>query len=57
MIYNEDYIALATTVDELVDIIITHGIPGSAIIEMAEGERSPDVEVWYDKDTNTVILK
>ena len=57
MIYNEDYIALATTVDELVDIIITHGIPGSATIEMAEGERSPDVEVWYDRDTNTVILK
>ena len=57
MIYNEDYIALATTVDELVDIIITNGIPGSATIEMAEGERSPDVEVWYDRDTNTVILK
>ena len=57
MIYNEDYIALATTVDELVDIIITHGIPGSATIEVAEGERSQDVEVWYDRDTNTVILK
>ena len=57
MIYNEDYVALATTVDQLVDIIITHGIPGSATIEMAEGERSPDVEVWYDRDTNTVILK
>ena len=57
MIYNETYVALATTVDELVDIIVTHGIPGSATIEMAEGERSPDVEVWYDKDTNTVILK
>ncbi len=57
MIYNETYIALATTVDQLVDIIITHGIPGSATIEVAEGERAPDVEVWYDKDTNTVILK
>ena len=57
MIYNEDYIALATTVDQLVDIIITHGIPGPATIEMAGGEHSSDCEVWYDKDTNTVILK
>lgn len=57
MIYNETYVALATTVDQLVDIIITHGSPGSATIEVAEGERAPDVEVWYDTDTNTVILK
>ena len=56
MIYNETYIALATTVDQLIYILSTE-VPKNAIIEMAEGERSPDVEVWYDKGTNTVILK
>ena len=56
MIYNEDYVALATTVDQLIYILSTE-VPKDATIEMAEGERSPDVEVWYDKDTNTVILK
>lgn len=56
MIYNEDYIALATTVDQLIYILSTE-VPKEAIIEMDKGERSPDVEVWYDKDTKTVILK
>lgn len=57
MIYNETYVATATTIDELVDIIITHGIPGSATVDVASLEHTADVEVWYDKDTNTVILK
>ena len=59
MIYNEEYVSRATTVDQLVDIIITYGIPGSATIEVdaAYGEHTANVEVWYDKDTNTVILK
>ena len=56
MIYNEDYVALATTVEQLIYILSTE-VPKDAIIEQAAGERPPDVEVWYDRDTNTVILK
>ena len=56
MIYNETYVALATTVDQLIYILSTE-VPKDAVIEQAAGERSPDVEVWYDRDTNTVILK
>jgi hypothetical protein len=52
----EDYIDIATTVDQLISILSTK-VPRDATIEQAEGARSPDVEVWYDKDTNTVILK
>ena len=57
MIYNEVYVGTATTVSELIDTLINTEIPNNAVIEVAEGERAPDVEVWYDKDTNTVILK
>ena len=56
MIYMEDYVDIATTVDQLISILSTK-VPRDAAIEQAEGYRSPDVEVWYDKDTNTVILK
>jgi hypothetical protein len=56
MIYNETYIGIATNVDELMDILRTK-VPGVATIEQANGDRSPDVEVWYDEGTNTVILK
>lgn len=56
MIYNEDYIALATTVDQLIYILSTE-VPKEAAIEIAGGERSPDCGIWYDEDTKTVILK
>jgi hypothetical protein len=56
MIYNETYIGIATNVDELIVILRTK-VPAFATIEQAVGDRSPDVEVWYDKGTNTVILK
>ena len=56
MIYNETFIGVAPTVSSLLYTLSTY-VPKDATIEMAEGERSPDVEVWYDKDTNTVILK
>ena len=56
MIYNETYIGTATNVDELI-IILRTKVPVFATIEQASGDRSPDVEVWYDEDTNTVILK
>ena len=56
MIYNEVYIGTANNVDELI-VILRKKVPAMASIEMSEGGRSPSVEVWYDKDTNTVILK
>ncbi len=56
MIYNEEYVALALNVDQLIYILSTR-VPKDAAVEQAGGDRSPDVEVWYDKDTNTVILK
>ena len=56
MIYNEDYVALATTVDQLIYILSTE-VPKEATIDVAAYEHKADVEVWYDKDTNTVILK
>ena len=56
MIYNEDYIALATTVEQLIYILSTE-VPKDATVDVASIEHSADVAVWYDKDTNTVILK
>ena len=56
MIYNETYIALATTVDQLIYILSTE-VPKDATIDVASYEHRADCEVWYDKDTNTVILK
>ena len=56
MIYNETYIGLARDVEELI-VLLRARVPMRATIEQDEGARSPGVEVWYDKDTNTVILK
>ena len=56
MIYHETYIALATTVDQLIYILSTE-VPKEATVDVAAYEHKADVEVWYDKDTNTVILK
>ena len=56
MIYNETFIGVATTADSLYYIITTY-VPRDASIETASCGRQPAVEVWYDKDTNTVILK
>lgn len=56
MIYNETYVALATTVDQLIYILSTE-VPKHATIDVASYEHKADVEVWYDKDTDTVILK
>ena len=57
MIYNEEYVSRAFTAGELVNIL-KYRIPSNASVEMATNyESTPMVEVWYDKDTNTVILK
>ena len=61
MIYNEIYVGTASTADELIDILLsikTYAPSAfAASIIHAGGDQLPDVEVWYDKDTNTVILK
>ena len=56
MIYNEIFIGVAPTVSSLLYILSTY-VPKDAAIEMGGGDRQCNVEVWYDKDTNTVILK
>lgn len=58
MIYKEGYVSRAYTVEQLIYILSTE-IPKDADIEVdaSYGEHTLSVEVWYDKDTNTVILK
>ena len=56
MIYNETFIGVAPTVSSLIYTLSTY-VPKDATIEIVSVDRQPSVEVWYDKDTNTVILK
>ena len=44
MIYKEDYVAIATTVDQLIRIL--NELPRDATIEQAEGYRSPEVGLY-----------
>lgn len=55
MIYNEEYISRAYNVRELISILGT--LNPEASLEVHAPEHSADCEVWYDKNTNTVILK
>ena len=56
MSYNEQYISTARSIRELIDIL-NNDVPEYADIVVGGGERSSDVEVWYDDGSNTVILK
>ena len=56
MIYNEEYVSRAFTVGQLI-FILDRYVPKDADVETVVGEHSLSVEVWYDKGTNTVILK
>jgi hypothetical protein len=56
MIYNETYVGTARDVEELI-ILLKNEVPLFATVDVASYEHKADVEVWYDKDTNTVILK
>ena len=57
MIYNETFLKTVTDVHDLV-VLLRDAVPMNATIEMATNyDHLPMVEVWYDKDTNTVILK
>lgn len=55
MIYNEVYTGRAGSVEELIALL--GALPGHAFLETHALEHSADTEVWYDKGTNTVILK
>ena len=55
-IYNEEYIATARTVQELISIL-SEKVPADATVDCYSICHCADAEVWYDKDTNTVILK
>jgi lysyl-tRNA synthetase class II len=56
MIYNEEHVATARNVIELIEILNTK-LPKEGFLEVHAPEHSADCEVWYDKDTDTVILK
>ena len=56
MIYNETFVGIATSVRGLIYTLKTY-VQEDATIEMADVDRQCNVEVCYDKDTNTVILK
>ena len=55
-VYNETYIGTACRVEELI-CLLSSKVPKLATVDIASLEHTADVEVWYDKDTNTVILK
>ena len=55
MVYEEKQIGTATTVNELIQLL--SNLPLGATVDVAAACHMSDVEVWYDKDTNTVILK
>jgi hypothetical protein len=56
MIYNETYIGTARDVEDLV-VLLRDNVRSSATIELASRYPSPEIEVWYDREINTVILK
>ena len=56
MVHDEVYIGTARDVEDLV-VLLKDNVRSSATIELASRYPSPEVEVWYDRETNTVILK
>ena len=59
MIYNETYIGTARDVEDLI-VLLKDEVPFTATLKLSTYYQTCGVsyvEVWYDKDTNTVILK
>ncbi len=56
MIYNETYVGTARDVEDLI-VLLKDEVPSNATLDVASRYRTPNVEIWYDKETNTVILK
>jgi hypothetical protein len=57
MIHKETFLGVACDAQGLLYIFNTYVPKDATIITAAFGETQPAVEVWYDKDTNTIILK
>jgi hypothetical protein len=57
MIYKETLLGVAVDAQGLSYILNTYVSKDATIIVASSGETQPDVEVWHDKDTNTIILK
>ena len=57
MIYKETFLGVAVDAQGLSYILNTYVPKDATIIIASSGEVQPSVEVWYDKDTNTIILK
>lgn len=57
MIYQETFLGAAVDAQGLLYILNTYTPKDATIIVASSGETQPAVEVWYDKDTNTLILK
>lgn len=57
MVYKETFLGVAVDAQGLVYILNTYVPKDATIIVASSGETQPSVEVWYDKDTNTIILK
>ena len=55
MKYNEEYVGTARSVVGLLTLL--KKLPNGATIEISNIEHYMDIEVWYDKGTNTVIFK
>ena len=55
MVYEAKHIGTAITVNELIKLLSKQ--PLGATVDVSTSCHMSDVEVWYDKGTNTVILK
>ena len=55
MVYEEKHIGTATTVNELIKLLSEQ--PLGATINVLPSYHMSNVEVRYDEDTNTVLLK
>ena len=55
MTYNEKLIGTTWSVGELLTIL--NRVPNSSAVELEYSGYTSGVEVWYDEDTNTAILK
>jgi hypothetical protein len=57
MRYNETYLGTARNVYDLIVLLTDEEIPRTASLELDTEDIHTDCEVWYDKETNTIIIK
>ncbi len=56
MRYNETYMGTARDVYDLIVLLTDEEIPRTASLELNTSDLTY-CEIWYDKETNTVIIK